>query len=100
MNEEQVADLDEEGSNAYKEEWNAHVVKIKGVENKFMVAIPHQADDEVAINIYDQDEQLVFSEKQKLNTDFAKVYVLKNLEGGTIKVVNETSKKVKRYRAD
>ncbi|SRR5258706_10115152 len=90
--EEQVADLD-------NKEWNAHITKLKGAENKYMVVIPHDADDEVAINIYDQNQQLVFSEQQKIEKDFAKVYVLKDLEGGSIRVINQTSKKEKRYRA-
>jgi len=99
-NEEQVTDLDEKEWTTHKDEWNAHIAKLKGAENKFMISIPHQGNDNIAINIYDQNQQLVFSEHQKIEKDFAKVYVLKGLNGASFRVINQTSKKVKRYPAD
>jgi hypothetical protein len=73
-------------------EWVANVIKLGAREEKYMVSIPYQGPGEVAIQVYDQHEQLVYSETVVMQTDFAKIYNLKNLdEGATVHVVNQSS---------
>jgi hypothetical protein len=80
-------------------EWIANVAKLGGREEKYIVSIPYQGPGEVAIQVYDQHEQLVYSETMAMQGDFAKIYNLKNLdEGATVHVVNQSSGEVRRYR--
>jgi hypothetical protein len=69
--------------------WVARISKLKCDGNKYMLIIPGQSQKEFVINIYDQNEQLVFSEEQKIENDFAKVYNLKNLNGATIRLLSQ-----------
>jgi|GEM_PF-1328981 hypothetical protein len=75
-----------------EQDLRAHVVKLKDAPDKYLVAIPKQEETEVEIHVYNQDHLLVFTEKQKLDQGFAKVYVLKNLEGATIGVAQQSGK--------
>ena len=70
------------------QKWVARVAKVKGQENKYIVAIPHQNHHEIAVQVYNQNEELVFSENQTVDTDFAKIYKVRDLESPIIKVVN------------
>ncbi|HLZ16098.1 MAG TPA: hypothetical protein VKQ08_03625 [Cyclobacteriaceae bacterium] len=78
-------------------QWLVHVAKLNGTENKYMVSIPYQGDAEVAVSIYDKNQQLIFSEQQRIVSPFAKVYSLKNLDEASILVVNPSLKKEKRF---
>jgi len=73
-------------------EWVANVAKLKGPEEKYLVAIPYQGGGEVDIRVYDGNDQLVYSETQAMQSDFAKIYNLKNLDGhASVQVVNQSS---------
>ncbi len=78
-----------------EKEWIANVAKLKGPEEKYLVAVPYQGPGEVAVLVYDQNEQLVYSETQAMQGDFAKIYNLKNLDRGTVQVVNQSSGEVR-----
>jgi len=93
-----LADKDGEHSeniSTRDKEWVANVVKLSTPEDKYMVSIPYQGPGEVVIQVYDQREQLVYSETQVLESGFAKIYNLKNLEGATVQVVNQSSGEVR-----
>lgn len=72
-------------------QWFAHVAKVKGKEKKYMVVIPHQFNQGVVINVYNHNQELVFSELKNPTDDFARIYNLKNVAGGTIQLVNQSS---------
>ena len=72
----------------------AHVVRLKNVDNKFLVSILQHGQADVEIHIYDQEQKLVYSEMQRLDGNFARVYALKNLDGATIGVVNQGKEKL------
>jgi len=73
----------------------ARIAKLKCDGNKYIVVVPNQAQKkEFAVNIYDQNEMLVFSERHSVKQDFAKVYNLKNLNGATIKLLTESGKEI------
>jgi flagellar hook assembly protein FlgD len=72
--------------------WLAHLGKLGHGINKCIVVIPHQEEvSEIEIQIYDQNQQLVYSEDQSIVSDFAKIYDLQNFEKATIQVVNKSS---------
>jgi hypothetical protein len=89
--------LDESGEQAEKictrvKEWPARISRMNDTEDKFMLTIPHQANTEVSISIYDKDNTLLYSANENITGGYAKVYVLKNLtEGATIKLVNQAT---------
>jgi hypothetical protein len=63
-----------------------HITKLTGDENKYLVVVPGQFAKGFSVQVFDQNEELVFSEKQETGQDFARVYNLKNLNGATIKL--------------
>ena len=80
-------------------EWIANVAKLNTTEQKYLVAIPYQGGGEVAIQVYDENEQLVYSETQEMQSDFAKIYNLKNLDShATVHVINQSSGEVRSSR--
>jgi hypothetical protein len=76
-----------------------HITKLNGEGNKYLVVVPSQLQKEFAIEIYDQNEGLIFSERQRIENDFAKVYNLKNLNGATIKILAESGDEM-RFKTD
>jgi|SRR6266850_462785 len=73
-------------------EWIANVARLNTADEKYIVAVPYQGPGEVDIRVYDQNEQLVYSERQVMQGDFAKIYNLKNLDkGASVRVINSTS---------
>ncbi len=78
----------------------AHVLRIKGANNKFLVSIPRQNETDAEIHIYDQQDQMIYSERLRIDSDFAKVYALQNLEGATFGIIGQFSGKEKLYRIE
>jgi hypothetical protein len=52
------------------------------------------------VRIYDQDQQMVFSEMKKVDDGFAKIYVLKNLKGASIGIAKRSSGEEKLFKFD
>jgi hypothetical protein len=89
--------MDESGEHTEKictrlTEWAARISRLEDTEDKFMLAIPHQANTEVSISIYDKENRLLYSVNEDITGGYAKVYVLKNLpEGVTFKLINHST---------
>jgi len=81
-------------------DWVAHIAKLNSEGNKYLIAIPKQDQDEVSIEIYDNKSELLFSESQTADIDFAKIFDLQSLSGVTIKVVNITTGQEKYFRTN
>lgn len=64
--------------------WQAHVSKLAGCTDKYLVTVPRQGNGMVDIAIYDELNQMVYNEKSSADVDFVKIYDLKNLEGGAV----------------
>ena len=77
----------------------AHVSKLQNENNKYLVCVPHQRETELEIRIYDQDQQLVFTEKKAVD-NFAKVYTLKNLAGASIGVAKRSTGEEKLFKLE
>ena len=80
--------------------WVTHIGKIKSEENKYIVAIPGLGKQEVIVYVYNQFQELVFTDHVFNDGDFAKVYHLKDLEGATIQLVNQFSGETKVFIAE
>lgn len=80
--------------------WVTHVGKIKSEENKYIVSIPGLGKQEVIVYVYNQFQELVFTDHVFNDGDFAKVYHLKDLEGATIQLVNQFSGETKVFIAE
>lgn len=63
------------------ETFNYKVEKIKGEESKYALFIPASNASSVNISIYNQGGDLVYSAIEKLQSDFARVYNMKKVEG-------------------
>lgn len=81
--------------------WTAHISKLGNNDRKVMVAVPQQNTNDFSVHIYDKDDQLVYSEDQKLEKEYARVFNLKALAGtATVHLVNHATGETKSFRAD
>ncbi|HZX74581.1 MAG TPA: T9SS type A sorting domain-containing protein [Cyclobacteriaceae bacterium] len=81
----------------------ARLAKLKtseNSENKYMVTIPKQDDSDMMVSVFDQYDHLVYSEKAGVDQDFARIYNLKNLAGGSIQVFNKLSGETKTLKVE
>ncbi|MBI1769509.1 MAG: hypothetical protein HY015_02870 [Bacteroidetes bacterium] len=82
------------------EPWPAHISKLASDVKKVVVAIP-QGQNDFSVQILDRDDQLIYNEDQRLETGYAKVFNLKNLEqGATILLVNHLTGEMKAFKAE
>jgi hypothetical protein len=78
---------------------DAHVTSLPGNEGKYLLMVPNKKPDVITVNIFDANYNLVYSEKEVIQSDFAKVYNFKsNIEKplfqitdskGNVRLVNE-----------
>jgi hypothetical protein len=84
-----------------KHTWLAHISKLPNQNKKVMVAIPQQKENNFSIQIFDKDDQLIYTEDQKLETAYAKVFNFKGLdESATIHLVNHVTGETKYFKAE
>jgi len=66
-----------------------------------MVVVPYQGVNDFTIQILDCDDQVIYREDQKIDSEYAKVFNLKKLENGTtINLVNHFTGEVKSLVTD
>lgn len=76
--------------------WTARLSLLNTDERKIMIAVPHHSLSDFTIQILDNNGQMIYTEDQKIETDYAKVFNLKNLEKGvTINVINHSTGEAK-----
>jgi len=79
---------------ALNEKRTAHVTRLAGFENKFMLAVPNKGKEKLTIRIYDRDNRILLEEQQSIQGDFAKVYKLEQLAGDhTFEIVDQDGRK-------
>lgn len=84
-----------------KTEWSAHIGKVGNDHNKVMVAVPKQHAKDFSVHVYDRNDQLIYTENQKLEGEYARVFNLKNLErGATVHLINHVTGETKSYLAE
>jgi len=65
-----------------------NVLKLKNEQNKYMLRISSARKDNVTINIYDKDNNLLHNETTQVDGGFAKLYDLKSFDSFTIEVTD------------
>lgn len=81
---------------SYREKtWDADISKVRGYDDRYIVTVPLNRDGDTSVSIYNSDHQLMFTELDIKDRDFARVYHLKNMEGGVINVSNRSTGEVK-----
>ncbi len=82
--------------------WGAHISSLQPDNKRIMVAVQEQQPNtDFSIEILDQDDVLVYSENRKAETEYAKVFNLKNLEkGSTVNLINHVTGEIKSFRVD
>lgn len=81
---------------ATKGKWLAHVGTLGNDHRKVLVAVPAQGASDFSMNVYDKDDQLVYTEDCKLEKEYACVLNLKALQkGATIRLTNNVTGETK-----
>lgn len=65
-----------------------HVVRISGTTGKFVLSVPNQGAGKLFVTIYDDMSRVLYSGKENITGDFARIY---NLKDHTGKVTFEVS---------
>jgi hypothetical protein len=84
----------------HEKAWVARISRVNTPENKYMVIVPKQLDTDLMVSVFDQYDELIFREPARCDQDFAKVYNLKNLSGGTIQVSSRQSGEAKSLKVE
>lgn len=58
-----------------------HVARVNGTTDKFVLSVPNQGSDKLSVTIYDDMNRVLYSGKENITGDFARVYNLKDHEG-------------------
>jgi len=61
-----------------KTEAFSHLLKVAGTDAKYLLTVANRGESDVTVRIYDDANKMIYSQKEKVSNDFAKVY---NLEG-------------------
>lgn len=59
----------------------AHLTRLNDLGDKYMLAVPGSASNELTIRIYDERQKLVFEETQAVEGNFARLYNLSEVPG-------------------
>ena len=87
--------FDEQGAVGGKK-WAGHIGRVEGDHRKVMVAVPKQKTNDFSVHVYDKDDQLVYTEDQKLDNEYARVFNLKELEpGATVHLIDHATGEIK-----
>jgi hypothetical protein len=70
---------------------NIHVAKVGKEEGKYLVAVANSESEIINVKIYDEANNLIFTETKEISGDFAKVYSIKtSTVGFTFEVTDKT----------
>lgn len=87
--------FDEHGATGTKK-WTGHISKVGNDHRKVMVAVPQQKANNFSVHVYDKDDQLVYTEDQQLDGEYARVFNLKELEpGATVHLIDHSTGEIK-----
>ena len=79
---------------SYKQEKSealSHLLKVAGTDAKYLLTVANRGESDVTVRIYDNANKMIYSQKEKVSSDFAKVYNLEGIGGEFIfEVTDET----------
>ena len=67
-----------------------YVARVAGSTDSFILSVPNKGQDDISITIYNADDELLYSGKETITGDFAKIYKLKNYNGKIKFVVTDS----------
>jgi hypothetical protein len=73
-----------------KSEKVMHVTQLDGSSNKFVLSVPNVGDDEITVTIYNEENAILYTAKENIVGNFAKIYNLKNYQGKVTFVVTDS----------
>ena len=77
----------------------AVLTRLRGDENKYMLAIPNEGRNALTVRIFDSYNKLLYSKRQAVEGDFASIYNLNKLEGAHVfEVADEEGNVVARLK--
>ncbi len=59
----------------------AHLLRVGGNNEKFILSVPNKGTDILTVTIYDAENTVLYTEREKVTGDFGKVYTFKGLQG-------------------
>ena len=59
----------------------AHVTNVSGAAGKYLLMVPNKTPDVITVSIYDTNHNLLYSGREVIESDFAKVYNLRSERG-------------------
>lgn len=68
----------------------AHVVKISG-SKKYILTVPNKVSGEIAVKIFDEADNILYSQKESIDSDFARVYNLEKYTGSFVFQITDVS---------
>lgn len=58
-----------------------HVARVSGTTDKFVLSVPNQGHGKLFVTIYDDMNRVLYSGRENISGDFARIYNLKDHEG-------------------
>ena len=78
------------------EKRTAHLTRLNGRENTFVLAVPNQGQDDLHIRIMDEHNAVLYQKTEHVEGNFAKVYNLKHFTGPHVFEVSDKTGRVSR----
>jgi hypothetical protein len=79
---------------SYKQEKSealSHLLKVAGTDAKYLLTVANRGESDVTVRIYDNANKMIYSQKEKVSSDFAKVYNLEGIGGEFIFEVTDAT---------
>lgn len=66
-----------------------HISKLLKEDNKFLVSVPNMGSNQIKVNIFDGNNNMIHTESKKIEGNFAQVYKIHNYTGSYTFVVSD-----------
>ena len=86
----QLKEVSYDGERASLSKKVMHVRHLNGSTDKFVLSVPNRGNEDISISIYGDSRELLYTGKENISGDFAKVYNLKDYNGTVTFVVTDS----------
>lgn len=59
----------------------AHLLRVSGDEEKYLLTVSNKGNDAITVKIFDDSNSIIYSHKEDIKGDFAKIYNLERFSG-------------------
>jgi hypothetical protein len=67
-----------------------HVLRVGGTTDRFVLSVPNQGQERITITIYNDTDKILYTGKESITGDFARIYNLNNYAGRVTFVVTDS----------